>query len=197
MTILGQHTGGELRDLLRAYDYQLAQLQEAAAAAAPAWSRSDPGEHDRWTADFAAWQASYHPVRQTAADSIAGWFEVDATDTRETEYQALAAAFAPLADFDRRMRAAPAAASSAPTYPNNPQPSAPDADRGAYVAVDAGIAAMPAPVRGVMDRLAATAGVGRGVVGADNRTIVPSPTNPWVIAGGLLAAVVLVGVLRR
>jgi hypothetical protein len=140
MTILGKHTISELRDLLKAYDYQFDELSRAFDTASSEWANADTGGRDTWKRDFDAWNAStWQPARNRANTSLAGTAtSLQDITTDEPTYQATATAFAPLVDFDRRLRTAPkAAAAYAPDYKSNPQPTAVDADLGAYKSADA------------------------------------------------------------
>src|SRR5258708_11166302 len=107
MTILGSHTLAELRDLLNAYNYQFDQLSRAADGARSQWAGINPSEANAWKTEFDAWNNTvWQPARNAANTALnnTSTFLQNAT-TDEPTYQATAAAFMPLTDFDRRLRA--------------------------------------------------------------------------------------------
>lgn len=191
MTVLGAHTVAELRDLLNAYNYQQGELEKAADGARDHWVSQDAAGWTQWKADYDSWNASYQPVR-TAANTLlaATATTLQNVVTAEPQYQDLAKAFAPMADLDRRFRQGPAAA-VAPSYGANPQPTAPDADLGAYKATDAGTRAMPDFVKtGV-----ATFAGGLVPQTADAKNYKPISKTAWALLA--LGAVVSLGVFVK
>lgn len=185
MTIAGSHTVAELRDVLNAYNYQQDQLAKAADGGRDNWVAKDAAGWNQWKADYDSWNASYQPVRDAANTLLAATATMlQNVTTCEPQYQALATAFAPMADLDRRFRQGPSAA-VAPSYDQNPQPTAPDADLGAYQASDAATRAMPDAVKTGI----ATFAPGLVPQTADAKNYTPISTTTWV----LLAAGLVVG----
>jgi hypothetical protein len=147
VTILGQHTAHELTDLLDAYDYQLGQLDAAGQRVSATWMAADDAGYLGWIADLASFKARYVPVAAKGRASAAACLLQD-TGLVEDDWIACTVAFSPLNALDLRMRQAPAAvAAQAPTYPANPQPTAPDADLGAFKAADVATRGIDAAVK--------------------------------------------------
>src|SRR4029077_17280833 len=108
MTIQGKHTIAELRDLLDAYNYQQSELEKAAAGAKDNWIYNNPMSQQAWQEDYNSWNISYQPVRTRANTVLGGTSSIfQNVETDEPTYQALAAAFLPMADLDKRFRASP------------------------------------------------------------------------------------------
>jgi hypothetical protein len=71
MTILGQESVAELRDLVAAKDYTFGQIQQAYDAFAAQWKAQDPAGHDDWLSDWRARKAKYLAARVIAATAFA------------------------------------------------------------------------------------------------------------------------------
>lgn len=145
MTILGQHTIAELKDLVKAKDYQVTQVQKAAAAFDADWKRNDPLVRDRWVADWLAFVARYRAARAKADDAIEsakGVFAVrEDVNPAEKVYQGVLDALKPAeayteTDFQGLHNRLVAAQKKPVPFTSNPQPKANDPDLNAYKAVD-------------------------------------------------------------
>lgn len=145
MTVLhGEHTVGEVNDLVNALDYEVRQIAKAAACASAdvSWMT---GPHAQ---DATAWLNDYN-------DAVAAW-NVAVTDARalvsvtpnalwdvtpaEPIFDELTNAFSPFDDLDRRARGQGNIGfprGCLPVYPNVPQPQSADLDLAAYDAADA------------------------------------------------------------
>lgn len=126
-TIMGLHTPAELADLLRAKDYEHAQIQSAADANAAAIAAHDP----TWASDWSAFLARYNAAK---AIVIARDDSVTAEGSWKDILHALTAdPTRPYADTDEqglfvRLRRI----GVSPSISNVPQPSAGDVDLGIY-----------------------------------------------------------------
>lgn len=70
MTIAGQPSVAELRDLVASHDYELAQLAQAYADFAPNWVKQDPTAFVNWTNDWDAMNKRYQAARSMAENSF-------------------------------------------------------------------------------------------------------------------------------
>lgn len=135
MDLLGEHTSDDIDDLLKTYDYQLAQINAAAKTPdAVAWAATPDGL--QWMKDLATLNANYKTAR-ASADSFFSRHMAP-----ESAYQNLATVFKPIGDLDRRLRTHPAVAKVAPTYSKNPQPVAVDEQLRVYKAADSAVKKM-------------------------------------------------------
>ena len=189
-TIFGDHSVSDLRDLLNSYDYQSTQLASSSASAASAWDHADSVGHATWLADYAAWDRAYEPYRDAANTLLAATpIALQGITSAETQYQALATAFAPFADLDRRMRAAPTAvAALAPDYSSNPQPVATDVQLAGLQLTDAATRGMPDIVKAAIGNLAP----GLAPKNADSAAYAPmSATEKVLLVVGALFGIAL------
>ena len=181
MTILGKHTQRELSELVNNFDGFVAAMQHTIdTGGLDSWQLAAPLDANAWRADWARFLARYHPAAAAARAAVGTTLAWDVL-TAEPEYQALVVAFKPsdgaptsFDELDRRLRVANA---QAPDYAPT-QPTAPDADLGAYKAADAGLQAL-------------------GSLAQAAKASLPSPTNPWVLLGTGAVVLILIGALRR
>lgn len=157
MTIMGSHTAHELSELLDNFEGFVSSVAKAYADGWHTWAYNDPAAADDWTRDWDSFRARWakastaaHAAVDAGKASFLGW---DAS-TNEAAYQALLLAYKPsdgdptsLPDLDRRWRAAGKA--PPPVYVAI-QPTAPDADLGAYKAADAGLKEVQAIAKAAM-----------------------------------------------
>jgi len=124
MTINGNHTAGELGDLLRAKDVELGDLVAAGDAVR---ARVSGDAWTDWYADLASYQALYQPIRTTSLQDIAvgdsAWQSTlgavvqvfgsgDTTPPTERDWNAVLAVLPLFDDLVQRW----------PTLPGNPTP---------------------------------------------------------------------------
>lgn len=114
--LFGNYEAADVGDLIKTYDYQEKQLADAIAAETKrgGWLAADAAGWSQFVTDWAAWKYNYDAIRNRGMGSNA-----------DAYYKELAAAFKPLADFDRRLRIG-AGNKAAPTYSATPQPKAQD-----------------------------------------------------------------------
>jgi hypothetical protein len=189
MTINSKHTVHELSELLDNLDGFARSMRDLVSRGDWAtWSSNDPAGADDWRRDWdsfsARWALASGAAHRTVADGLANLRGWDLT-TDEPAYQVLLRAFKPsdgdptsFDDLDRRWRVAQAkGAPPAPVYVTT-QPTAPDADLGAYQAADAGVKL----VQAVAQQAAAAAGeAAKGL----------TPSTGTLIVGGIAIAVLL------
>ena len=93
MTILGQHSVTELKDLLKAKDSNLADMAKAASSFGPKWKVSDPSSYSAWMSDYNLLKAGYSLAAIEAKAEILGGemtpFVSDDNIPAETGYQAV------------------------------------------------------------------------------------------------------------
>lgn len=70
MTLFGSHTADELRDLVKAKDYDLGQVQAAYDGFAPAWNSQDPVNAGDWLADWKRFRDRYSVARTKATVAL-------------------------------------------------------------------------------------------------------------------------------
>lgn len=131
--INGQYSVAELKDLIAAKDFDLAQLGQHYADYSPTWVTQDSTSYVAWTNDWNALQSRYASTRSSAETTIteaAFIVEPDSLIPADAEYKAVLAAVNPswaqntnapgsLGDLDLRLTKA----SGAPTdYSGQPQP---------------------------------------------------------------------------
>jgi hypothetical protein len=68
--IVGLHTVAELRDWLRALDYQIAEIEAARLEVSPTWLVRDPAGFAAWTAEWSAFRARYADAHNVADGQI-------------------------------------------------------------------------------------------------------------------------------
>jgi hypothetical protein len=68
--IVGLHTIAELRDWLKALDYQIAEIERARLEVAPAWLVRDPAGFAAWTAEWSAFRSRYTDAHDLAQGQI-------------------------------------------------------------------------------------------------------------------------------
>jgi hypothetical protein len=157
MTILNHHSVAELRDWLAALDYQTGQVAAAYAAFAPGWQTHDAAAHQDWSADWKAFQTRYGIARAKALGSIGrAQLEVAVPDSMipvEDEWQGVLHAVSRTrgltakGDFQDLHDRLVAAQGKPIDLSKTPQPTATDADLGAYKIADAAIRAGEAAAR--------------------------------------------------
>jgi hypothetical protein len=151
MTILNHHSVAELRDWLAAIDYQIAQIAAAYAAFAPVWQSRDAATHHDWSDDWKALQTRYGVARAKALGAIArAQLEFALPDSMipvEDEWQGVLHALSHTpgvsakGDFQDLHDRIVVAEGKPIDFSKMPQPTATDADLGAYKAADAAIRA--------------------------------------------------------
>jgi hypothetical protein len=139
-TLLGMHTVAELKDLLAAKDYQLAQLGQAFSKAT-GWATSDPTSYAAWQTDFSALMQRYNAARTQAQAIVdansASIIPANMDVTGEGPYELVLAAIhhdpeqtGDLTDLDRRLTKG---AGVTADYSQTPQPtSGSDVDLSVY-----------------------------------------------------------------
>jgi hypothetical protein len=147
MTVLGQQTVAELRDLLAAKDYTVRQIEQAYAEFAPSWSSRDAAAATQWKADWTAFRKRYDVARAGAQHAIDFAKLTPVSDSllpADSEFQAVLRALkqvdgtitkGDLQDLYSRI----SSAGKAPDVSQTPQPTAPDADLRAYKAADTAV----------------------------------------------------------
>ena len=146
MTIAGFHTKHELSELADTFDGFVQSMIATIRDHFAAWQAASPTEaaawKDRWEVFYPRWYAALQAAR-AAAKPLVSWD----VETAEPDYQALVIAYNPAdgdpygfpaLDRDLRALAGAGGAMPAPSY-TVAQPTAPDADLGAYKAADAGL----------------------------------------------------------
>lgn len=139
MTIAGLHTVHELSDFIASAQYQRNQINSAYLASGAKWEAADKTGYLAFSTNFLGSEAKWDTV---LADSKVIMASATASTTPSWDvviantYDDVVDAFADLASYDRMLRAANKQLGpgiiTLPSYPNNPQPTAPDADLGAY-----------------------------------------------------------------
>jgi hypothetical protein len=173
MTVFNQHTVHELDDLVKALSYQVGQITQASSQCA-AWKQRDPQGYAAWSSDLSKATAEWARVSHAAMKIIDRTPHV-AWDMApvESDYQAVAKAFQPFEGLTGTfMRDSHCPLS----FPDNPQPTAPDADLVAFQATDAAAKWIDKEAKGVAKR---------------SKTVVP------FVIGGVGLAVVAVLLARR
>jgi hypothetical protein len=93
MTILGQHSVTELKDLLKAKDANLADMSKAFSSFGPAWKSQDPSSYSSWSSDFNLFKSGYSLASIEAKAEILGGemtpFVSDDNIPAESGYQAV------------------------------------------------------------------------------------------------------------
>ena len=93
MTILGQHSATETKDLLKAKDGEMADLAKAFSSFGPKWQAADPKAYSAWLSDYNALKAAYSLSSAEAKAQIAlaemTPFISDDNLPTETGYQAI------------------------------------------------------------------------------------------------------------
>ena len=151
MTILGHHTVAELRDWLAAVDYQANQIAGSFKSFAPTWSAHDGATARDWSSDWSAFLSRYRTARARAL-LVIGRAQVelgipDSVIPVEDEWQGVQNALARTpgsiakGDFQDLYNRLSAAQAKPIDMSATPQPTAVDADLGAYKAADAVIRA--------------------------------------------------------
>ena len=147
MSVLGKQTVAELKDLLAAKDYTVGQLDRAYADFAPSWVNRDPQGFTDWTSDWNALHRRYESARasaQRAIDLAKVNVLGDSLIVADVEYHGMLTALkqvdgtitkGDLQELVNRITAA----GKAPDLSQTPQPTAQDADLGAYKAADAAV----------------------------------------------------------
>lgn len=99
MTILGQQSIAELKDLVKSKDGDITALSATFTALAPSWSTSDPAAYNDWQSDWNAFHTRYMAARELAVASInAANLLPDVGDTyipAQTQYNAMLHALSP------------------------------------------------------------------------------------------------------
>jgi hypothetical protein len=157
VTILNHHTVAELRDWLAALDYQIGQVAAAHAAFATIWELRDPVAHHEWAGDWKALQTRYGIARAKALGAIGrAQLEFGVPDSMipvEDEWQGVLHALSHTVgvtakgDFQDLHDRLVAAQGKPIDLSKTPQPTATDADLGAYKIADAAIRAGEAAAR--------------------------------------------------
>jgi hypothetical protein len=90
MTVLGKRTIAELKDLLAAKDYTIAQVQKDYEGIRADWDKRDHDAASKWLAQWTLFRARYAKARavaQKAIDGASGMFSVrDTLNPAEDEY---------------------------------------------------------------------------------------------------------------
>lgn len=169
MTFLGAHTVPELADWLDALDFQVTQMQAAAASSSGAWATRDAAGFAAWSRDWAAFLARYGAARAAGRARIAAAATelLPATaNTCEAEWQAVEAALnaapgGPSAPENfQGLYARLAAARGAVDFSGTPQPRrGTDADLDAYQGADGVIRKVEAGGASLLPLLVGVAGV--------------------------------------
>lgn len=192
----------ELWDLAKALSYQVGQIQKAVVCAhGKQWDGTYDSVSKTWVssnADVTTWLDNWNAAyanfgtvldRANAAMgtfvSWALWDITPATDAQGNVFDALAVAFEPFDDLDRRLRVASLGfpPDCMPTYPNVPQPTAPDFSLDAYKVTSA--------VTGAIET------VGEKVKGFFNSDGIMLATTAVIMVAGAVVTVQLVSLLPR
>ena len=157
MTVLGQQTVAELRDLLAAKDYTVRQIEQAYKDFASTWEKRDASAFTDWTADWHTFRRRYDAARASAQHAIDGAKLNPLSDSllpADAEYQGVLHALkqvdgtitrGDLQDLYNRITAA----GKTPDVSQTPQPKAPDEDLRAYKAADTAVKAVETAERAV------------------------------------------------
>lgn len=183
MTILGQNTVDELRDLVAAKDYTIAQIDKAYAPFASAWRARDASAAEAWEADFAALRRRYAAAKVLAAEAFTrAQFTVGVRDSlipASVEYDAILKAIrkdpnvqsrGDLQDLSDRL----AAQGVRIDYAKTPQPKAVDEDLQVYKGADTLLK--------------------KGEAAAEKAA---KDWTPWLIGGGAVLGLFGLGMLTR
>lgn len=153
MSLFGDHTADELRDLVKAKDYDIGQVQAAADAAGAAWQASDPLGYSDWLADWKRFRDRYAKARTTAtikltaADILPG---PDSLKPVEGAWQGILRALSVVdgvqtkGDFQELHNRLVAATNKPVDFSKQPTPIAHDTDLAVYHAADTGVRAIEA-----------------------------------------------------
>ena len=178
MTLFGAHVVSEVSDLLNVWDARILQLQDQANAYYDTWEKKDAAGHADWMKDWDALVARWAPAKDHAKTIILATPHMQDYTPAENVWQELLNALAPgqtghinKGDFDdlsARMTAAgkPAVYTGAA----NAQPTAVDADLGAYKAADTAVKGIDAAGKSV--------------------SLGWSQAKPYVIGGGVLVGLI-------
>lgn len=144
------HSAHELSDLLNALTYQVGQITNAFNSAKAQWQANDSAGQQAWATQYQSALTAWTPIatecatfvqaiRMQAAGNVlaADWDWAPAiSNTGIDLFDALAKAFMPFEDLDRELRRSRTYPGPLPTYPDTPQPTAPDFSLAAYQVAD-------------------------------------------------------------
>ena len=174
------HSPDELADMMKVAAYENDQMN-AAIAACDQWIHTDPTGYAEFSGRVSAHSLALPPITARAEAVTRRYSDIAAAINQAdvaAPYAELIAWRKGLADLDGEFRRG--GHCTPPSYPAQPQPTAPDPALQAYQAADA--AARP-----IDQAASAVAEAAKGVV---------QSRVPWVIAG-VAATVAVVGLLRR